>query len=299
MQRFSSLLPRGRRSIAFVCVGVLSATAVGLIPNGSQPAHAVEANKISWIGYLNHYRKSSGLPAVKHNRSWDTGTYNHSCYMTANGLTHHEQPGRPGFTIEGRKAGTTSNIAGAFKPTGSPTADMAAPIDLWMSAPLHAIGILRPGWRRTSLGLCYRPNMYYATLDVTRGVDKTSPRMVVFPGDGASVRMNAFTGEIPDPTEACPFRSAAWGLPLIAMFPKAVTNGKARLKGPRRNWGESELCVLDHNDVRDPFAREILEDANAVIVIAPGVLPNGNYKARVWDDASGQAVDWWFKVNAR
>ena len=98
-------------------------------------------------------------------------------------------------------------------------------LEQWLSAPYHAIGMLRPALRSTGYGHAVdagaSPWRSAATLDVIRGVDPAAARPgqpIVFPGDGSTVPLDHMSAEVPDPRAPCGF-SGNVGLPLIAMFP--------------------------------------------------------------------------------
>ena len=63
---------------------------------------------------------------------------------------HDEQPGQPGYTPGGDTAGNSGNVAAS----SSPSATARSHIELWMTGPFHAIGILRPGLKTTGFGMC-------------------------------------------------------------------------------------------------------------------------------------------------
>ena len=68
------------------------------------------------------------------------GAAAHSCYMLYNGISHDETPGLPGYTPEGDAAGNNGNVAVSSQINTSARSH----VELWMSGPFHAIGILRP-----------------------------------------------------------------------------------------------------------------------------------------------------------
>jgi uncharacterized protein YkwD len=135
-------------------------------------ASAVAPAPDDWLGIVNVYRAQSGLAPVSENPTWSAGARNHSCWMLLNGIAHAETPGTPGYTVEGDQAGRSGNVAVSSNSSATPRSH----IDLWMTGPFHAIGLLRSSLQQSAFGLCASPpNPTYtswksaATLDVVRG----------------------------------------------------------------------------------------------------------------------------------
>lgn len=282
-------MPRGR------CRCLLSALLIGVLGVVTAPASPADAvDDADWLGIVNTYRAMSGLAPVAAEPAWVDGAVAHSCYMLQNDISHGETAGRPGYTSAGNTAGLNGNVA----VSGSVEADARSHIDLWMTGPFHAIGILRPTLARSAYGECedagaprWRSG---ATLDVLRGLDPSIPRPadpIVFPGNGATVPLYRFVVESPDPLAMCGWSGPA-GLPLIAMMPSRVTAAGASLSGPD---GPIETCVLHAGNASHPTARSILDSDNAVVVVPRVQLSNGSYTATVDTDAG--AVSWSFNVD--
>lgn len=285
---------RGFRSLgrAVVVTALLSGT-VGTLAGGST-AHAV-AND-DWLGIVNTYRAMSGLAPVSANPTWSAEAQAHSCYMLDNGITHDEIPGRPGYTSGGDIAGNNGNVAVSSSISASPRNH----IDLWMTGPFHAIGILRHNLTASGFGLCANgstPTPWHSggTLDVLRGLDSSQPRPsspIVFPGNGATVALTSFITETPNPMTLCGWSGSA-GLPLIAMMPNRVSSANATITGPN---GPVATCVLhEGNTGGDATARAILGADNAVIVMPRDVLADGTYTVTV--NSNGGDVTWSFNVD--
>ncbi|MAT06455.1 MAG: hypothetical protein CL424_15565 [Acidimicrobiaceae bacterium] len=244
---------------------------------------------------MNTYRAMSGLGPVTANATWSAEAQAHSCYMLQNGISHDEIVGKPGYTAGGDVAGNSGNVA----VSSSINAKARNHIDLWMTGPFHAIGILRYSLRQSGFGLCTNSNTTPwksgGTLDVIRGIDSSIPRPstpITFPGNGATVPLNSFITEFPNPMTLCGWSGSA-GLPLIAMMPNKVSNASATINGPN---GPIETCVLHAgNTGADGTARAILDGDNAVVVMPRTVLPNGSYSVAV--DSNGGAADWQFVVD--
>jgi hypothetical protein len=183
----------------------------------------------------------SGLAPVTENTSWSADGAAHSCYMLYNGISHDEVPGSPGYTTGGDSAGNNGNVA----VSSSITATARDHIDLWMSGPFHAIGILRPKLATSGFGICAdgtTPTWHSGgTLDVLRGIDsqRANPTTAtVFPGRDSTLALSQFRTETPNPLTYCGWSGSA-GLPLIAMMTGAVSAANATTRPVRH----SPSCV--------------------------------------------------------
>ena len=130
-------------------VGVLAAlSCFAVVGTGlhSGPVSAAGVDPDDWLAVVNTYRSQSGLGAVSENGAWASGTKNHSCWMLLNGIAHDEPTGTPGYTTDGDAAGNAGNVA----VSSASTVTAKGHVDLWMSGPFHAIGILRAGLSQTS-----------------------------------------------------------------------------------------------------------------------------------------------------
>ena len=260
----------------------------------SAPASA-EVAAGDWLGTVNTYRAMSGLAPVSENTTWSSQAKAHSCYMLQNGIAHDEIPGRPGYTEGGDIAGNSGNVA----VSSSVSATARNHVDLWMTGPFHAIGILRYSLRTSGFGLCAdsdTPTSWHSggTLDVIRGIDNSAVRPatpILFPGDGATVSLNRFITEFPNPMSMCGWTGDA-GLPLIAMLPNDVSSATATLTGPN---GPIPTCSLHKGNVSDATARSILDGDNAVVVMPREVLADGLYTATVNSNAG--TVTWSFTID--
>ena len=271
------------------------ALATGMfVASTSTPASAeVAAN--DWLGTVNTYRAMSGLQPVSENTTWSSQAEAHSCYMLQNGIAHDEIPGRPGYTTGGDTAGNSGNVA----VSSSVSATARNHVELWMTGPFHAIGILRHNLRTSGFGLCAdsdTPTSWHSggTLDVIRGIDNSAVRPatpILFPGDGATVPLNRFITEFPNPMSMCGWTGDA-GLPLIAMLPNDVTSATATLTGPN---GPIPTCSLHKGNVSDGTARSILDGDNAVVIMPREVLVDGVYTATV--NSNGGDVTWSFTID--
>lgn len=278
------------------------ATVLGLAISASwfvavQPAPTAQAAEIAdddWLGIVNAYRSQSSLGPLVENSTWSDGARNHSCWMLQNGIAHDEPAGTPGYTSSGDAAGNAGNVA----VSGSTGANARYFIDLWMTAPFHAVGILRNSLQSTGFGLCQNtstsPWKSAGTLDVIRGNDWSVPdptTPVVFPGDGATTRLTRFIAESPDPRTFCGWSGKVVGLPLIALMPSSVSSASATLSGPS---GPVDTCVL-HKSNTSGVAKSILGGDNAVVVVPATKLETGAYTVSV--NSNGGSAGWTFHVD--
>ena len=282
-----------------------AATAIGLAVVGAALAVTTPATTVTavapsaadWLGIVNVYRNQSGLAPVADNSAWSSGSRNHSCWMLLNGIAHDEAPGTAGYTVDGDAAGNSGNVAVSSNPSATPRSH----IDLWMTGPFHAIGILRASLAQVAFGTCASPPnpsntqwMSAATLDVARGNNWAAPKPaspVVFPGNGATTSLTRFVAESPDPRTFCGWGSQTVGLPLIAMMPSNVTAATATLVGPS---GPVPTCVLTKSNTNGT-ASAILGGDNAVVVVPASPLTTGTYTVSVV--STGGTANWSFNVD--
>jgi len=276
----------------------LAAVCSTLVLSGATPtATAAGPAADDWLGIVNVYRSQSGLAPVANNPAWSSGATNHSCWMLLNGIAHDESPGSPGYTVDGDLAGNSGNVA----VSSSSSATTRSHIDLWMTGPFHAIGLLRPSLSQAAYGLCASPPnptrtrwKSAATLDVVRGNNWGAAKLatpVVFPGNGATTSLTRFIAETPDPRTFCAWGSQTVGLPLIAMMPSNVTTASATLIGPN---GPVPTCVL-HKANTSGTASSILGGDNAVVVVPAAPLAAGSYTVSV--TSNGGDANWAFNVD--
>ena len=252
------------------------------------------APSADWLTTVNYYRAMAGVAPVAENPALSVGSYQHSCYMLRNGITHDEDPARPGYTAEGDQAGNNGNVAvsSAF---GSAARNH---IDLWMTGPFHAIGVVRPALRTVGFGKCddqaTSPWKSAATLDVLRGLDYSAARPaapVTFPGDGTTTSLSKFITESPNPLTYCGWSGGA-GLPTFAMMPEPVVGPvSASITGPD---GALETCALWKQNT-DGSAASILGGDNAVVAMPRTELAPGTYNVTI--TTATRTVTWSFTVD--
>jgi len=270
--------------------------AAGTTIGGAAPTAAGGIGDDDWLGVVNYYRAASKLAPVVENPAWSAGAVNHSCWMMLNGIAHDEAPGTPGYTVNGDEAGNSGNVA----VTSYNSATARDHIELWMSGPFHAIGILRSSLSQTGFGMCESPPSASttpwksaATLDVVRGNNWSAPKPAtptLFPGDGSTISMDRFVSESPDPRSFCGWGNRTVGLPLIALMPNNVTAANATLSGPN---GPIATCVLTKQNTSG-VASSILGGDNAVVVLPAAPLAAGLHTVSV--TSNGGSASWSFNV---
>lgn len=288
-------MARGR----FVGAAVLTIGLIGLTAIPDSSSAAIPAPSVTtpydedWLTIVNAYRQTSGLAPIVENTTWSAGARNHSCYMLYNGITHDEVPGNPGYTADGDAAGNAGNVA----VSSNVNETARGQIELWLTGPFHAIGILRHNLTASGYGKCASnatsPWKSAGTLDVIRGLG-SAPRPstpILFPGSGSTVRLDRFVTESPNPLDWCPGYSAPAGLPIIAMMPEAAGSATATLSGPT---GPVESCVLTKGNTSGT-AQAILSGDNAVVVVPRQILSAGTYTVAV--TTPSRTVSWSFTVN--
>jgi len=253
----------------------------------------ISANS-DWLTSVNYFRSMAGLPPVVEDPSLSSGAYNHSCYMLLNDIAHDEVPGAPGYTPSGDAAGNNGNVA-VSSATGVTNRSF---VELWMTGPFHAIGMLRANLQRVGYGQCENSSTPRwrsgATLDILRGLGPPQGigTPTLFPGDGTVTNLTQFIAESPNPVQLCGWGNTGAGLPVIAMMPEGFSaNPSASMSGPS---GPLQTCVLSRFNTTGT-AQSILGGDNAVIVMPRSPLTSGTYSVTV--NTSSRNVSWSFTVD--
>jgi hypothetical protein len=247
-----------------------------------------------WLGIVNAYRAMAGQAPVVEDANLSSGDYQHSCYMTLNGITHFENASLPRYTAAGDIAGQHSNVA----VSSGLGASAKSHIDLWMTGPFHAIGVLRYNLQTVGFGKCddaSTPTWHSAaSLNVLDGMNHSIPRPsspILFPGNGTTTSLTRFVTESPNPLSFCPGYTTA-GLPVLAMMPEAYTSVSASITGPN---GAIPSCALSSLNTTGDAKALLLYD-NAITVLPNAPLTNGVYTVTVTTNV--RTVTWSFTVDA-
>ena len=290
-------MARARRMAGGLAGCALALTLLGTAMASTAAADATPAfipPDADWLTTVNYFREMAGLGPVVADATLSDGAYKHSCYMLQNDIAHDEVPGKPGYTVEGDNAGNSGNVA------VSSVYDTSARshIELWMTGPFHAIGILRPELQRVGFGKCdstSTPKWHSgATLDVLSGLGTDQPRSnaVVWPGPGSTTNLNKFVVETPDPRTFCGWGGESVGLPVIAMMPEDVNGGvSATITGPN---GPLETCAISELNTSGT-AQAILDWDDAIVAMPRTPLVPGTYQVTVTSQA--RSVSWSFTVD--
>lgn len=264
-----------------------------------------------WLKLINSYRKASGLCPVDNNRREDAGLLAHFTYLQktpASEMTgryaseHTENPASPYYTTAGAQQAAASDLL----PGGAGSAIHA--IDGWLSAPFHAIGMLRLDL--TQVAFASDPEGY-AGLNVISGLTGSArqTRPIVFPGPGMATDLTTFGGEVPNPLETCGWQNATGqaGLPLIALLARTpATSVTAAIKGPDGTMSTKtgSLCLVDQftyhssDRVYGATGRALLKHDHAIFLIPRGPLATGKYSVDIQQPGQA-AIKWSFSVRAR
>ena len=273
-------------------IGLAAASFVSSAASAATASPAFIPPTADWLTTVNYFRAMAGLGSVVEDASMSAGAAAHSCYMLYNGISHDETPGLQGYTPEGDAAGNNGNVAVSSQINTSARSH----VELWMSGPFHAIGILRPNLHSTGFGKCDLPSTPTwhsgATLDVLRGLgnDPRPANPILFPGNGTTTNLDRFVVESPSPLTYCGWTGTA-GLPIIALMPEAANNATASLVGPN---GPVEVCALSAANTSG-VAQHILQGDNAVVIVPRTVLVPGTYAVAA--GTSARNVNWSFTVD--
>jgi len=299
----------GRSALKGISFTILFGIFVSLSPVVKAAELRPTGIKASWLDTVNYYRQASDLLPVKDDALRTAMSKAHVNYLAntpkeyyvgAYRNAHTENPASPFYSELGSKSG--SNIAWSSNGLEAPF------IDQWMTAPFHAMGILRENLESSgfAMGSGAAISNYVAALDVF-GINysKTRSKTIVFPGNNSTVRLSRFDGESPDPREGC---GSDWknfrGLPLFVSFPKSLIRGSSGSltlpDGKTLNLAE-DLCVVDSfnyvtsDQIYGPAGKSVLAGDNMVLLIPKLPLNPGLHAATV-TQASGQQVSWKFTV---
>lgn len=296
-----------RNAISAVVLACLASASLPLgAASAADPYPPYISPTAPWLQVVNYYRAMAGVPPVTQTTvtSDMTGAAKHACYMLYNNIGHSEDPAKYGYSPEGAKAAQESNVA----VSSALGASARSHIDLWMTGPFHAVGILRPALKTVAFGKCDEDSARTPTwhsgaaLNVIAGLDNnaaapTSP--ILWPGNGTTTSLTKFVAESPNPVSLCGWTGGA-GLPVLAMMPEDFsTVSSSSITGPN---GPLETCTLWDNspklvgeDNNKPTARSLLSWGNVVTVMPKSELLPGQYTVQVVTEK--RTVTWSFTVD--
>jgi hypothetical protein len=256
----------------------------------------------NWLDAVNYYRGMAGLPAVSENTAYSQGDEYHARYMVKNDyIGHSEDPANPWYTPEGAQAAANSN---AMVSSNVNATDLDA-INLWMSGPFHALGILDPRLHEVGFG-SYRENIGLwrmgAALDVISGLGSLPPTVsfpIYFPGDGTSMPLLTHSGESPSPLTSCPGYTEPSGAPIILQIGSGSQTPNVTATSFRENGVAREHCVFDETNYTNPdsgsqsLGRSVLNMRDAIVIMprAP-LVPGADYTVSI--TVNGSTYTWTF-----
>ena len=278
---------------AFLVAAALSVTGLGTTGAVAATDPPFIDPAADWLTTVNYFRAMAGVGPVTENPAWSAAAVNHSCYMLYNGISHEEVSSKPGYTPDGDAAGRNGNVA-----VSSLVNETARKhIELWMTGPFHAIGVIRPNLTQVGFGKCDKsetsPWRSGATLDILHGLGPSVPQTqpILFPGNGTTTSLSRFVTESPNPLDFCGWSGSA-GLPVIALMPEGFTAQPTATMST--SAGPIEVCVLSSRNTTG-IAQQILAGNNAVIVIPRAPLAPNSYTVAVTTTA--RSVSWSFTVD--
>jgi uncharacterized protein YkwD len=271
-----------------------------------------------WLDPLNRYRRSAGMPPVTANPRFSRGDYLHSRYIVKNygkrlaarenlgAEMHFEDPSKPWYSVEGAAAGRAGDVDEMWNPRGAASPSWA--IDNWMQSPFHRLPILNPHLHSVGYGYVCEDAVCIASLNLDGDVDPVlsvpapSTAPIEYPPNGASIDINSFDGEWPDPLASCPSYSLPAGYPITIQFGSMVNPGitSVSFKRTAPTTAALETCAFDGSTYRNPdpgtqkMARDQLINFGAIVIIPRAPLTRGTYSISIV--AGGRDYSWSFSV---
>jgi len=295
----------------FILLTGLPGAAMG-VPSAT-PAQARVHTAPAWLAEINRYRLAADLTPVVDQPAWDIGLQHHLRYLALTPKRyftgqyqslHTENPSSPDYTQDGAKEARSSDLLeGIFHSTAVEV------IDVWLRAPFHATGMLRPDLRQVALA--YDPSTGAGALDVIGGLvySMSAPtKPALFPGPGVTTNLTTFSGEVPNPLETCGWSAfGTYGLPFIALLTQSPSLSlRASLSGPgglHETSGAKNLCIVDDityhssDPVYGPTGKQILTADHAVYLLPRLPLRTGAYQVSIVQPKQA-GITWTFQVRA-
>jgi hypothetical protein len=314
--RLERLAEQNRGETAAVTAGP-STKDTGLTGDAQAPASVDPAEVAAWLAPLNHYRAMVGLLPVTADARLSRGDFLHSRYLAINYASlgrdlrldaeaHTENPAKEGFTDAGAAAAQASDVDWMWNPQSRPEPSWA--IGNWMEVPFHRMQIINPYLRRVGYGSDCRDAVCFAALNTGTDVEHPPgtpvrwPKPLSFPPDGATVDINEFSGEWPDPLTSCSGYKSPAGLPITAEFGHLVAPEVSDYSITTDADEPIEACAFDANSYVNPdpaaqtAARAILTDFGAIVIVPRRPLSAGRYVVTL---TAGQKYSWSFSVVPR
>lgn len=271
-----------------------------------------------WLKPLNRYRQSVGLAPVTANPRLSRGDFLHSRYIAKNfgkqiaarvnlgAEMHFEDPSKPWYSAEGQAAGRSGDVDEMWNPRGSPQPSWA--IDNWMQSPFHRLPILNPHLHSVGYGYYCEDGVCIAALNTASDADPIASvreplaAPIEYPPNGASIDVNSFNGEWPDPLTSCSGYSLPAGYPITIQLGTMINPGITGFSFNRTApiAAAIEACAFDSSTYSNPdpgtqrMAREELNNFGAIVIVPRSPLTAGTYSVSI--TAGGHSYSWSFSV---
>ena len=140
---------------------------------------------LQWLCLLNQYRTAAGLASVLPDLDYRAGLALHNNYLLLNPDQenfHLEYPSNPGYTEEGKIAGSQSNMA----KKASTDFQVLETMDLWMKFSSHRYNMLHPDLTLSGFDLSCDNSNCYSGLNVLGSLPasyQVTEMNVRYPGD--------------------------------------------------------------------------------------------------------------------
>ncbi len=287
-----------------------------------------------WLARLNGYREPEGLAPVAENPALSEGDLAHARYLVKNNMIgigygaemHNEDPSNPWYSREGLEAARASNVI----PPGNSPFDGPEAIDVWMSAPFHALPILDPDLREAGFAeYCQGPecaaalrvgrdeswfrNPAHTRLEDPERQQHDNPYVyeltvrtkalaspVEVPPDGSTITHGSFDGgEWPNPLASCPGYQPPTG-PAVILELGTEVNPEISSHSFSSDGVPLEHCVFNadsytnSDETQQQAARSDLKLMGAIVMMPRAPLVVGKtYEVVV--TAGDQTHQWSFK----
>lgn len=180
---------------------------------------------------LNQARARLGLPARPEDPALSAPLQKHCAFMVGTGvLAHPEDPGKPGYSVEGDEAGKNSILSKGVPPENVP--------DNMIATFYHRIDCVRPG----TLGFGLGSQGGFCGIDGLRSLSKTAGQWpILVPVPDQTEVPTAFITEKPDPIPG----DKSAGFPITAYFDAEAVLKKGVLTvvaGPGQKPGTMVDC---------------------------------------------------------
>ena len=229
---------------------------------------------------INAIRKLAGLQPVELDEGLSRACRLHAKYLVTNRAdpkaqelsAHTELQELPGYTVEGQKAATISNIFWGK--------DIAGAVDLWMAGLYHRIPFIRPNLKRIGLG--YEGDVVVA--DVLSGVGGFNLDSIGYPADRQSNVPTEFGVDAPDPLPKDAPRKA--GFPITLMFPFVTKIAGVEAELTDSAGGKVEFHLSDPERPATSFPQQ----STVCLIPVKPLATNTTYKVSIKANVDGWVV---------